>query len=368
MNKFSGKSIRLIIVALVAGLLTPVTAAVSVDTITKTFTVRDASNNLLANARVQLRYNNAAGGIVRPTVGVTDSSGVAAITVPKDAPALNYDIIPAAGDVTNAATQGYMSSSSNESLAIKLEQANFVVEIQSASGGNPPAGAVLLYPTGDGNSTGYISPIRTGAFGIRIASNLNTTRTYRLGVLQWVSEYAAGQFSYSYWIKASGASGSQTYAVYKDNAGTIVVPPVSSVNVLKYDAANVSGTIKRADGSDLILPAGSEFANVALRPVVNGSWPVEAASSYPIGVTGSQLQWFGRSRGTPGKYTLSATFPGSLTIPSFYLDVWKNSSDGFSLSENGTYTTAPHVFDFRIPTRGANFAMKYVEVGTTTPS
>jgi hypothetical protein len=47
MNKFSGKSIRLIIVALVAGLLTPVTAAVSVDTITKTFTVRDASNNLL---------------------------------------------------------------------------------------------------------------------------------------------------------------------------------------------------------------------------------------------------------------------------------------------------------------------------------
>lgn len=368
MNKFSGKSIRLVIVALLAGLLTPVTTAVSVDTITKTFTVRDASNNLLPNARVQLRYNNAAGGIVRPTVGVTDSSGVAAITVPKDALALNYDIIPAAGDVTNAATQGSISSSSSESLAIKLEQANFVVEIQSASGGNPPAGAVLLYPTGDGNSTSYISPIRTGAFGIRIASNLNTTRTYRLGVLQWVSEYAAGQFSYSYWIKASGASGSQTYAVYKDNAGTIVVPPVSSVNVLKYDAANVSGAIKRADGSDLILPAGSEFANVALRPVVNGSWPVEAASSYPIGVTGSQLQWFGRSRGTPGKYTLSATFPGTLTIPSFYLDVWKNSSDGFSLSENGTYTTAPHVFDFRIPTRGVNFAMKYVEVGTTTPS
>ncbi len=368
MNKFSGKSIRLIIVALLAGLLTPVTAAVSVDNITKTFTVRDASNNLLPNARVQLRYNNASGGIVRPTVGVTDSSGVAAITVPKDAPGLNYDIIPAAGDVTNAATQGYMSSSSNESLAIKLEQANFVVEIQSASGGNPPAGSVLLYPTGDGNSTGYISPIRAGAFGIRIASNLNTTRTYRLGVLQWVSEYAAGQFSYSYWIKASGASGSQTYAVYKDNAGTIVVPPVNSVNVLKYDAANVSGTLKRADGSDLILPAGSEFANVALRPVVNGSWPVEAASSYPIGVTGSQLQWFGRSRGTPGKYTLSATFPGTLTIPSFYLDVWKNSSDGFSLSENGTYTTAPHVFDFRIPTRGVNFAMKYVEAGTTTPS
>jgi hypothetical protein len=361
-------SIRLVIVALLASLLTPVTVAMSVDNITKTFTVRDAGNNLLANARVQLRYNNNVGGIERPTVAVTDSSGVATVTVPKDAPGLNYDIIPAAGDVTNAATQGYMSSTSNESLAIKLEQANFVVEIQSASGGNAPAGSVLLYPTGDGNSTSYISPIRTGAFGIRIASNLATNRTYRLGVLQWVSEYAAGQFSYSYWIKASGTSGSQTYAVYKDNAATTVVAPVSGVNVLKYDASTVSGTVKRADGSDLILPQGSEFANVGLRPVVNGSWPVEAASSYPVGVTGSQLQWFGRSRGTPGKYTLSATFPGSLTIPSFYMDVWKNNSDGFSLSENGTYTTAPHVFDFRIPTRGVNFAMKYVEPGTTTPS
>lgn len=366
MNTFLGKSIRLIIVALLASLLTPVTAAVSVDTITKTFTVRDASNALLANARVQLRYNNDSGGIVRPAVAVTNGSGVATVTVPKDAPGLNYDIIAAAGDVTNAATQSSISSSSDESIAIKLEQANFVVEIQGATGGNPPVGSLLVYPTGDGNNSSIISPIRSGAFGIRIANNLDTSRTYRLAVLQWVNEYAAGQFSYSYWMKASGAAGSQTYAVYKDNAATTVVPPVSGVNILKYDAATVSGALKKADGTALILPVGAESASIALRPIVTGSWPTEAASSYPVGVTGSQLQWFGRSRGTPGKYTLSASFPGSLTIPSFYQDVWKNSSDGFSLTENGTFTTSPHVFDFSLPSRGVNFAMKYVEPGTTT--
>lgn len=356
----------MIIVALVAGLLTPITAAVSVDTITKTFTVRDASNNLLAGARVQLRYNNTAGGIVRPTVGVTDSSGIAAITVPMDAPGLNYDIIPAAGDVSNAATQGYMSSSSNESLAIKLEQANFVVEIQGATGGNPPVGSVLLYPTGDGNSSAYISPIRTGAFGIKIANNLDTSRTYRLGVLQWVNEYAAGQFSYSYWVKATGASGSQTYAVYKDSAATTVVAPVSSVNVLKYDAATVSGTIKKTDGTALILPSGSATANVSFRPVINGLMPTESVSSYPISVTGSQLEWFGRSRGTPGKYVFAATFPGQVAIPSFYFEPWKNSNDGFGFSESGPFTTAPHVLDVKIPSRGINFAMKFVQPGTTT--
>lgn len=366
MNKFSGKSIRLIVVALLAGLLTPVTAAVSVDNITKTFTVRGANDALLANARIQVRYNdNSNGTFIRPAAVTTNSSGVATVQVPKDAPNLYFDLIPAAGDVTNAATSQSISSSSNETLNIKLEAANFVVEIQGATGGNPPVGSVVSYPIGDGNSIGRISPIRTGAFGIRLSSSLNTSQTYRIGVLQWIQEYAAGQFSQTYGLKASGSSGSQTYTVYTNTRATDVVAPVNGVNILKYDAANVSGTVTRADGSALILPNGSDFANVSLRSNSTSVVPLESASAYPVGVTGSQLQWFGRSRGAPGNYTLAATFPGSLTIPSFYLDIWKNSNDGFSFTENGTYTTSPHVVNFRIPARGVNFAMKYVEPGTT---
>jgi len=113
------------------------------------------------------------------------------------------------------------------------------------------------------------------------------------------------------------------------------------------------------------LPSGSNFANVSLRPVAIGAIPAEASSSFPIAPTGSQLQWSGRSKGTPGKYVLSATFPGQLTTPSFYFEPWKNSSDAFGLTESGPFTTAP--LDVRIPARGVNFAFKYVVSGTTTP-
>jgi hypothetical protein len=331
--------------------------------------VRAADNSLLANAKVQVWYFNSNISISRATPATTDSSGVAAVTLPKSVGDLTYDIIPAAGDVTNAAIQGYLNSNADESVSIKLETANFVVEVKSASDGNPPSGAVLLYPTGDGSSNSYIVPIRTGPFGLKIANNLNTSKVYQIRLLQYVAEYAAGQFNYSYGIKASGTSGAQTYTVYTDINATTVVNPTNSVYVLKYDAANVSGTIKKADGTALILPNGAETTFVGLQAVgLFTSPPIGAASNYPVTPTGSQLQWYGRSRGTPGKYVLAATFPGQLTTPSFFLDVWKNANDGFSFAESGPFTTAPHVLDFRIPDRGVNFAMKYVVSGTTTPA
>lgn len=349
-------------------MLTPVTVAVSADTITKTFTVRAANDSLLANAKVQMSYyDKSSGAKIRPTAVNTNSSGVAALTVPKDVPGLEYDIIPAVGDVTNAATHGYLSSSSDENVNVKLEVANFVVEIQGATGGAAPVGAIVVYPTGDGNSNSVIVPIRTGAFGLRIGSNLDTSRVFRVGLLQNVSEYAAGQFSSSYGLKATGASGAQTYTVYTDLTASTVLNATSGVYILKYDAANVSGTIKRADGTALILPSGSSPANVSLRPIAIGVIPTEASSSFPITPTGSQLEWYGRSRGTPGKYVLAATFPGQLAIPSFYYEPWKNSSNGFAFTESGPFTTSPHVLDFRIPSRGINFALKYVASGSTTP-
>ena len=346
-------------------MLTPVTVAVSADTITKTFTVRAANDSLLANAKVLLSYSNGTGGKTRPTAVSTNSSGVAAVTVPKDVFNLTYDIIPAVGDVTNAAVQGSLSSIADESLAVKLETANFVVDIQGSAGGAAPAGATVSFPSGDGGAQRSITPFRTGAFGLKIATNLNTSSVYVIRLAQWSGEYAAGEFSVTYGLKASGASGAQTYTVYTDTRAVTVVSPTSGVYVLKYDAATVTGTIKRSDGSAFILPSGSNFANVSLRPVAIGATPAEASSSFPIAPTGSQLQWSGRSRGTPGKYVLSATFPGQLTTPSFYFEPWKNSSDAFGLTESGPFTTAPP--DLRIPARGVNFAFKYVVSGTTTP-
>jgi hypothetical protein len=54
MNKLSMNSIRFVIVALLASLLTPVTVAMSVDNITKTFTVRDANDAPLVDGQVRL--------------------------------------------------------------------------------------------------------------------------------------------------------------------------------------------------------------------------------------------------------------------------------------------------------------------------
>ena len=108
MKKFSGKSIRLIIVALVAGLLTPISASVAVDTITKTFTVRAADNSLLKDAIVAVSYleNDAATNYTRPTASVTNISGVATVTFPKTALGVTYNVMPKVGDTTNAATFG----------------------------------------------------------------------------------------------------------------------------------------------------------------------------------------------------------------------------------------------------------------------
>jgi hypothetical protein len=366
MNKFSGKSIRLIIVALLAGLLTPVTAAVSVDNITKTFTVRGANDAPIANAIVQTLYlaNEQATTYTRPTPTTTDANGVAAVTLPKDVLSLSYNIAPATGDTTNAVASGTLSSTSSESIAVKLESANFVVDVQGADGGAAPIGAVLYYPTGDGGTNTAYNPVRTGAIGIRLGTNLNTSNTYAIRLLQYVNEYAAGQFSYTYGLKASGTSGNQSYTVYTDMTASTVVPPVNGVNVLKYDAANLQGTLKNADGSAFSWPGTTGFANLRVAPVAQ-SWPVEAASQYPITGSSSQFQWFARSRGTPGKYVLGASFPGSLTVPSFFIDIWKNSSNAFALNENGPYTTNPHTLDIRFPARGVNFAWKYVASGTT---
>lgn len=367
MNKFSFKSIRLIIVALVAGLLTPISASVAVDTVTKTFTVRAADNSLLKDAIVQVVYlaSDAATTYTRPTAVVTDVNGVAAVTVPKGVPWLFYNIVPKAGDTTNAATSADLTSTSDEAIAVKLEAANFVLEVQSASGGTPPVGAVVVYPTGDGTSSAQINPVRSGAFGLRLGTNLNTASTYGLSLLQYKNEYAPGQFSYTYGLKASGASGSQTYAIYTDTTATTLVNATSGVYVLKYDASNLTGTIKNADGSTFVWPGTTGIGSLRVAPVAT-SWPGEAASQYPLNGSSSQLTWYARSRGTPGKYVLAASFPGSLTVPSFITDIWKNSSNAFALSENGTYTTSPHTLDIRFPSRGVNFAWKYVVAGTTT--
>ena len=370
-NRFSARAtLKIVLAALVVTLLTPLqSASPAGETITKTFTIRGADNSLLNGALVRMLWLDEITGAVRLSeIGTSNSSGIATATAPKNARELQYVVIPASGDTTNAA-RAYQTTSSlaNESLAVKLEAASIVVNVQKSDGSNAATSAVFCWPANASETNGSACSLalRSGGIGIKLPSNLDTSKTYTVAVLQYTDHYTPGQFSWRYAFKAAGSSGSQTYTVYTDLSATTTLSQTSGAYVLKYSGANIAGTLKKADGTALTITSGM-IVNVVIQPDFSTTVQGASSSDFFDSTTSPNGNWNGRAYGPAGKYKVSFNIAGSTTIPSFTTYIWKNSSGGFSTTENGTYSTsAPHAIEIRLPSTPPNFAFRTINQVTS---
>jgi hypothetical protein len=367
-KKKANNTIKVILFSLLFGLFTVPQQATANETITKTFTIRGADNSLLNGALVRLLWFDEITGAIRLSdIGTSNSSGVATATAPKNASELQYVVVPAAGDTTNAIrTFQTTSSLANESLSVKLEAASIVVSVQKSDGSNAATSAVMCWPANATEAFGSACSLvlRSGGVGIKLPSNLSTSMTYNIGVLQYTDHYTPGQFSWRYAFKAAGSSGSQTYTVYTDLSATTALNQTNGAYVLKYSGANIAGTLKNADGTSLTITSGM-IVNVSIQPDFTTSVQGAGSSDFFDSTTSPNGNWNGRAYGPAGKYRVNFNIAGSTTIPTFSTFIWKNSSGGFSTSENGTYTTsAPHAIEIRLPSTPPNFAFRTVKQGS----
>jgi hypothetical protein len=361
--------IKIVISTLLITIFSPVqSAAPAAENITKTFTIRGADNSLLTGALVRLIWNDEiTGSTMVSDIGTTNSSGVATATAPKNAPGLAYVVVPASGDTSNAiAAFKDTSSLADEAISVKLETASLVINAQKSDGTAAATTGVLCWPANASETNGSNCSLllRSGGIGIKLPSDLDTTKVYNIALLQYTDQYTPGQFSWRYGFKASGSAGSQTYTVYTDLSATTALTQTSGAYVIKYSGANIAGTLKKADGTSLTITSGM-LVNVVISP--DFSTTVQGASSNDFfdSSTSPNGNWNGRVFGPAGKYKVLFNIAGSLTIPSFVTYIWKNSSGGFSTSENGTYTTsAPHALQIRLPAQTPNFVFKTVKSGT----
>ena len=176
--------IKLVIASLLVTILSPIqSASPAVENITKTFTVRGANNALLEGALVRLSWqDDVTNALTLSDIGTTNSSGVATATAPKNAKYLEYVVVPPAGDTTNAIRAFTQTSSlADEAIAIKLQAASLLVNIQKSNGSAAATSAILAWPGAaaeDGTKASkYSMVLRSGGIGINLPSDLDTSKT-----------------------------------------------------------------------------------------------------------------------------------------------------------------------------------------------
>lgn len=364
--------VKISVLSLLMGLASPIQTAQGVDNITKTFVVRGSDDALLSGAFVRLGYiDPTTQKITFTATQTTNGSGEASITVPADLDNLNYVVFPPSGNTTMAPTamQYQISNSITETIRVKLVAANFVVQVDNASGTSVTAtdNAILSYPNNASNEFSAESTmvLRSGAFGIKLPSALDATKNYRLNVVQFIDNWVSGRFSWRYGLKATGASGSQSYTVYSDLTYSTTVSPTGNVYKLAYKSGNIQGQLKNADGTTFTMPSGAT-ASMRIVPDFQPSTASDNSNDFFDSTTSPNGNWNALLLGPAGRYKFVYSFNETTDVPSFAGFIWKNSAGGFSTVEAGPYTTsAPHQLVLRLPAAG-NFKLAVVKPGTNT--
>lgn len=357
--------------SLLFGLASPVEMANGATNITKTFVVRGSDDALVNGAIVRLAYDDLTTGKVTYTASATtNSSGEASITVPAELYGLFYVVFPPSGNTTLSPTRNEykISNTISETIRVKLEAANMVVQVDDPSGNSVVANdlAIFTFPNNasNENSNSATTVLRSGAFGIALPKNLDSTKNYRLMAVQFPDTWIPGRFSWRYGLKASGASGSQTYTVYSDLNYTTTVSPNSGVYRLGYKSGNIQGQLKNADGSNFTMPTGVT-AGIRIVPDFTPFVATDISNEYFTAENSPNGNWNALLLGPAGRYRYTFMFNESTSIPSFSGYIWKNSAGGFSTVESGPYTTsAPHALTIRFP-GPPNFRLQVVKPGTT---
>jgi hypothetical protein len=358
--------------SLLFGLASPVEMANGATNITKTFVVRGSDDALVNGAIVRLGYvDPETSKTTYSASATTNSSGEASITIADELKSLFYVVFPPVGNVTLSPTANEykISNTISESIRVKLSAANMVVQVDAPNGDSVGASdlAIFTFPNSASNENAATATtvLRSGPFGIALPNNLDTSKNYQLRALQFTDTWVPGRFSWRYGLKASGASGSQSYTVYSDlNYNTTVSPSSSGVYRLGYKSGNIQGQLKNFDGSNFTMPAGVS-GGIRIVPDFTPFTATDVSNEFFNSTNSPNGNWNALLLGPAGRYTYTFTFNGSTNVPSFSGFIWKNSAGGFATLEAGPYTTSsPHQITLRLPA-APNFRLTVVEPGTS---
>ena len=359
------------ILALILSVLQPLGPAMSVDSVTKTFSVTKSDGSAYAGVSVALiGWDDDTQQNFLSSVSSTNAQGLATVVVPVTTEFYGYAAQPPVNDFSHAVFVEYaVGMGVAETFDIKMRTANLVVELKQTNGQAARPGSWVYIPaTGDiGENISPRPVIRSGPIPLDVSTGLTSTETY---VVKAEPNGMADQFWSEYSLKVDN---SNAISLYSDSAATQPLTPriVGSTPVfdLAFSAANLRGKLENSLGQVQTLPTGVNARVSFYKADDSGAIDLSAAASAesPVGQNG--LFNARISKPVAGKYFPLFAVTGSLSIPSFTGEAFYIDSTGsYSNSVSGPYVS-PTNFELvsRIPSNSAvNFKVQVTVPGTQT--
>jgi len=330
--------------------------------ITKTVTVLDPNGNAYEGALVAIGYTSQAVGVDKVTLTAnqtTNASGIAAVVIPDDGYEAGLFVSPRAGDTATAIYFDWnINRTASGSITVRLKSSNLAVAIKKSDGTTDAQRGTWIYSR---SLNGSVQTLRTGAVGIYIPelAPLNICSPFTFG---------AGDDVYDnvrkvYYFKPVSVSGARVIQLFSDSGCSSAVTKSSGVYQVSLTGTNVGGLVKNNDGSSISLGANGVML-VDVHKVDASGFTVNGTSSGQY--VSPSGEWHTKvDTSVSGKYEVSFSSPGSLTIPAFIGgNFWVTAGGKFSASADGSSPTDTFSADYNaaLPT----LKVKTVVAGTTT--
>lgn len=359
------------IIALVFSLLQPTGAALSVDTVTKSFTVTKSDGTPYTGVSVALvGWDEDLQQSIVSELATTNSSGQASVAVPTTSTSFyGYAAQPGTGDYSHAAFVEYnIVSGENQTIAIKLKPANLVVEMKQTSGASAVAGSWVYFPSdgdvGDGRSGRVV--IRSGPIGLDVSSDLSPDEAYDL---RTEPSGMSGQFGAEFGLRIAVVNNAYSLRVFQNTTSIVQLEPrvVSGVNIhdLSFGAANLTGQLSDANGIAVAMPSGAVGSIEVFRANSAGDFAAanSAAGAVALGASGAYASKIYIT--SAGKYFPLFRISGSHAVPSFVgQPFFINDAGQFSNSLEGPFLSAGQ---FQLVTRIPTADMVNLKLAITVP-
>ncbi len=344
---------------------------------TKTVTVTKSNNAAYPGALVALMTYNPKTQLEEVTEPVAaNASGVATLNLPVSANYYGLIVQPAAGDFTHALffNQEVFVSDTNQAFSAKLAVANFRVHLKDSKGQDAKPATYIAFPaTGSLGDHAYRPILRTGAFGIDLSTSLSATGKFSIDI---TANSMVGEYGRSYGLKTSKPAGVFTPVVYSDqNSDQVVQPGANSIYELSFRGPNISGQLKKIDGSNLSFGSDVQGGMTLYRADSNGAANPEQQINYAtINADGSWAMLLdlpvagnAASQDKAGKYIPYFYFSGSKTLIPFYGNpFWLDASGDISASESGPFVSlTAFVLNTTVSAETPNFVVNFLVPNST---
>lgn len=322
---------------LVAAVFIPALSAGSVENVTKTVTVTDSNGDPYAGVTVAMMSFDditQSNVIVDGQSAVTDSSGVAVISVPGAPDSGSFQgLAVQTSSLDNTHAMQFLFPdflATSETRSAQLNIADTVVEVTKPDGSETPAGTSVIIYDKNGEFAYYVSSTRPGPIALSLLGLDSALQPFDLQVN---SSPLKDTYAKSYSLEfVDGAP------VISDGAQEMTA--TEGVIDLSLQAPNISGQLT-LDGSNYSVPSGVQ-ARVSFAKLQDG------AESAPFGIANANGTFGTLVDEGPGEYKAVVFFDGVDAPPSQISEsLFVNDAGHYSL-DNQSFVE-PSSFSFEVP-------------------